>query len=124
MDGDLGAKLESVLSDPDQMQKLTQMAMSMMGQTTPAVGATEETQTAEAEAAAVPIGDTKLLSALGKAFSGGKGKTTRSTALLTAMRPYMRPEKQEKLDRAMKIARMVNIAGMVLREYGGSGDGI
>ena len=120
MDGDLGARLESILSDPDQMAKITEMAKGLMGQMgqTPPETPAPETAT---ESAAVPAADTKLLSALGRAFSGG-GKT-RSTALLMAMRPYMKQEKQEKLDRAMKIAQMVNIAGTVMREYGG-GNGI
>ena len=64
------------------------------------------------------------MSKLGRAFAGeGLGKS-RSTALLMAMRPYMKPEKQEKLDRAMQIARMANIAGLVMNQYGGGGHGV
>lgn len=118
MDGDLGAKLEAVLSDPAQMEKLTQMAKGLMGQ----MGGPAADSAPEPPAAGDQLreGDAKFLSAIGKAFAGGGG-TSRSTALLLAMRPYMRPEKQEKLDRAMKIARMANIAGAVMREYGGHG---
>ena len=124
MDGELGAKLEAILSDPQQMEKITQMAMGLMGSTATAsdsAGAALSADTPPAPSASVldSLGDTRLLSALGKAFSGGTDKN-RSTALLVAMRPYMRPEKQEKLDRAMKIARMVHIAGAVMKEYGGT----
>ena len=133
MDGDLGSMLESILSDPGQMEKFTQMAQSLMGQMgqnppgTSGSPEPAEQPVAVSEAPAAPAAlslptDTRLLSALGKAFAGGGGKS-RSTALLVAMRPYMRPEKQEKLDRAMKIAQMVNVAGTVMREYGG-GHGI
>lgn len=122
MDGELGDRLNAILSDPAQMEKIAQMAKGLMGQS----GAQGE---APASPAAAPVeagsqGDARLLSALGKLFSGGQEGSSRSTALLVAMRPYMRPEKQEKLDRAMKIARMVHIAGAVMREYGGGGDGI
>ena len=129
MDGDLGTALQSILSDPGQMEKLTKMAqglMGQMGQSAPAEdapAAQTETPAASVLDSLVPPGDTRLLSALGKAFAGGGGKS-KSTALLVAMRPYMRPEKQEKLDRAMKIAQMVNVAGTVMREYGGGGNGI
>ena len=125
MDGELGAKLETILSDPEQMEKITQMAMGLMGSAAPASDSGSESDAAPAAAAAPSggildsLGDTRMLSALGKAFSGGAEKS-RSTALLVAMRPYMRPEKQEKLDRAMQIARMVHIAGAVMKEYGGA----
>ena len=113
MENDLSAALESVLSDPAQMEKLTEMAKGLLGQAGQAPA-----QTPAAETAAPPTAaDSRLLAALGKAFAGG-GERSRSTALLVAMRPYMKPEKQEKLDRAMQIARMVHIAGAVAKEYG------
>ena len=116
MDGDLGAFLQSVLSDPEQMEKITQMAQGLMGQ----ARSPDPAPAPQEEPRAAPMGETRLLSILSKAMASGAGKG-RSTALLTAMRPYMRPEKQEKLDRAMKIARMVNVARTVMGEYGGGG---
>ena len=129
MDSDLSAKLESILSDPKQMQQLTQMAQGLMGQLgaspdqTPAGEETPPAASVSDALSAITSSDTKLLSTLGKAFSGGREKS-RSTELLTAMRPYMKPEKQEKLDRAMKVARMVHIAGAVMKEYGGGDHGV
>lgn len=129
MDGDLGTALQSILSDPGQMEKLTQMAQGLMGQLGQSPSA-EDSGPAQSEAPTASVLDslsppteTRLLSALGKVFAGGGGKT-RSTALLVAMRPYMRPEKQEKLDRAMKIAQMVHVAGIVMKEYGGDRLGV
>ena len=114
MDGDLNSALNAILSDPGQMEKISAMARDLFGQGGGQPGT--ETESAPLEAAAnVPAMDTRIMSALGKAFAGG-GQKSRSTALLVAMRPYMKPEKQEKLDRAMQIARMVNIAGTVMRE--------
>lgn len=122
MDGDLGARLQSVLSDPDQMAKLGEMAKGLMGQLGQDPPPAEQ-QSNDAQPQEIPAADTRLLSALGRALAGGGENNSRSTALLMAMRPYMKPEKQEKLDRAMKIARMAHIAGTVMREYGG-GNGI
>ena len=112
MDGELGDKLQQILSDPGQMEKLSKMAQELFGG-----GAAPAQETPAAPAAGDTEPDARLLAALGKAFSGG-GDRGRSTALLAAMRPYMRPEKQEKLDKAMQIARMVHIAGAVVKEYG------
>ncbi|MCD8321621.1 MAG: hypothetical protein LUC89_01880 [Oscillospiraceae bacterium] len=126
MDGDLSDRISAVLSDPEQMGKIAQMAKNLMG------GAGESESVPNEDSASAPEGnglamsggDAKLLAALGRMFSSGQEKNSKSAALLMAMRPYMRPEKQEKLDRAVKIAQMVHIAGAVMREYGGSGDGI
>lgn len=117
MNGDMGAMLESILSDPRQMEKIAEMARGLMGET-----GTEKKETGEHAAAQEVMGtagaEAGLFSALGKML-GGKPRESRSTALLMAMRPYMRPEKQEKLDRALKITRIVHVAGAVMKEYGG-----
>ncbi len=128
MDGDIGTFIQSVLSDPEQMAKITQMAQGIMQQpeqALPAAAAEEDRPSAEpadsrsaGQTPAFSPGEMKLFSALTKAFSAGGGKS-RSTELLLAMRPYMKAEKREKLDRAMKIARMAHIAGTVMKEYGG-----
>ena len=108
MDSDIGSLIQSVLSDPEQMAKLTDMAQGLLG------GAAPEPEQKKAE---MPDSDAKLLAALGKSLGGS---SSRSTALLMAMRPYMKPEKQEKLDRAMKLSQMVRIAQTVMGQIGGS----
>ena len=117
MDGELGERLQQILSDPAQMEKLSAMAKDLFGQAGAAPAGEPATPAAAAGQSGTAMPDAKLLSALGKAFSGASDKS-RSTALLVAMRPYMKPEKQEKLDRAMQIARIVHIAGAVVKEYG------
>lgn len=117
MDGEIGDLLQSVLSDPEQMGKIASMAQSLMG------GASDAPQEAPAVPAAKPKNEAKLLSAL-TGMLGGRGEQTRSTALLAAMRPYMKPEKQEKLDRAMQAAKLARIAGTVMKELGGGEHGL
>ena len=120
MNDELGSMLESVLSDPQQMGKIAEMARSLMGGTSSTGSQMEES--AQAEKAGGSSGS-NAFSVIGELL-GGKQSQSRSTALLMAMRPYMRPEKQEKLDRAMKIARIVHIAGSVMKEYGGDFFGV
>lgn len=118
MDNDLGAMLESVLSDPAQMEKIAHMAQSLMGGNSP-VAENRESPGSETTGQETPhVNGGNILSMLGKTFGGSRPKS-RSTQLLLAMRPYMRPEKQEKLDRAIKIAEIVHVAGFVMKEYGG-----
>lgn len=123
MDGDIGQMLQSVLGDPEQIRKITAMAQSLMSsETEPGTSSIPEPVTSPGKTLGSGS-EAKLLSAL-SGMMGQKGEQSRSAALLSAMRPYMRPEKQEKLDRAMQIARMVRIAGTVMREWGGGRDGI
>ncbi len=122
MDGDLAARLEAVLSDPGQMEKLAKMAGELLGGKDAAARSGEGRPDAVPAPPVSPALDQKVLSALSRNFGGGE--KNRSTALLLAMRPYMKPEKQEKLDRAMQIARMARIAGTVMEQLGGSGHGL
>lgn len=125
MDGDIGTLMQSVLSDPEQMAKITQLAQGLMGQSNADQSdhVEERTETPSREPERGGLTDGKLLSALTKAMAAGK-QGGRSSALLTAMRPYLRPEKQGKLDRAFELARMVHIAGAIMGEMGGRRDGI
>lgn len=120
MDSDLGAMLESVLSDPAQMEKIAHMAQSLMGGDIPSNDGDREDKSVTDLGAQPQQKDSRgsIFSLLGKTF-GGNHQKSRSTQLLLAMRPYMRPEKQEKLDRAIKIAEIVHVAGFVMKEYGG-----
>lgn len=110
MDADIGSMIQSVLSDPAQMEKITRMAQGLMGG--------EPDPPKAPEPAPVSEGDTKLLGALARTL-GGRSENSRSTALLMAMRPYMKPEKQEKLDRALRLTNMLRIAQAVLGQMGG-----
>lgn len=120
MDSDLGTMLESVLSDPAQMEKIAHMAQSLMGGGLPSDEEGRESKSVSDQGTQSQQKESggNIFSLLGKTFGGNRPKS-RSTQLLLAMRPYMRPEKQEKLDRAIKIAEIVHVAGFVMKEYGG-----
>lgn len=118
MNGDMGAMLESILSDPKQMSQIAEMARSLMGEGASRAESERQGLPPESEHGKQPEMAQSMISSLGKLFGERQGES-RSTALLMAMRPYMRPEKREKLDKAMKITRIVHIAGAVMKEYGG-----
>lgn len=114
MNEELEARLGAILSDPQQMEALKAMANSLMG------GASEpETETAEQTPEA---GDGGLLARL-KKLSGG-GRASESEQLLRAMQPYMRPQRRTRIDRALKLTRLIGIAAAVMRQYGGELDGL
>ena len=119
MENDIGELLQSVLSDPEQMGKIASMARNLMeGET-----GSKETAAEPPEPIAPPRTDARLLAAL-TGMLGKSREQSRAAALLNAMRPYMRPEKQEKLDRALQAARLAHMAGAVMKELGGSQNGV
>ena len=110
---ELEERINSVLSDPAQLEKLTGLAQRLMGgaDTPPA-----------AEAPSVP--DVGLLAKLAAGLKGAESEPGRERALLAAMRPYLSEGRREKMDRAVKLARMAKLAQRVLGEMGGGHDAL
>lgn len=111
MNEELEARLGSLLSDPQQMEKIKAMAQSLMGD----MGAGEATAAEETK----PTGGA-LAALLGRSAGGG-GESER---LLRAMQPYMRPKRRTKIDRALKLTRLIGLAETMLEQYGGELDGL
>lgn len=116
MNEELEARLGSILSDPQQMEKLKAMANSLLGG--PAEAGTEKPEETPASAP----GGGGLLGLLGKASAGGR--TSESEQLLRAMQPYMRPKRRTKIDRALKITKLIGLAETMMQQYGGELDGL
>lgn len=111
MNEQLEARIGSILSDPQQMERLQAVAQSLLG--APAADKPQETE------AAPPLPE-GLMGLLGKASSGG----SESERLLRAMQPYMRPKRRSKIDRALKLTRLIGLAETMLEHYGGELDGL
>lgn len=113
---ELEDKINSLLSDPEQMEKITQMARSLMG------GAPQaETESREDD---MPGGlgiDAASLQRLGRMLSRGAGQKPQERALLEAMKPYLSEKRRSKMDKAIKLARLAKIAQMAMGEMGGDG---
>lgn len=103
-------KLNSVLGDPAQMEKIADLAKKLMG----GDGGTET-------AAPRPQGDLELdpglIKRIGRLMNGGGDDKQR---LLQAMEPYLSEKRRVKMDKALKIARLARIVRVMGEE---SGDG-
>ena len=107
---DFEDRLNSILNDPAQMEMITSMAKSLMGP--------QETPKAE------PVFenlDPAMLGRLTGAFQS-MNRTDDKQALLNAMKPYLSPRRQEKLERAMKLAKMIHVAEIAFGTFGGGGN--
>lgn len=107
---ELEDRLNSILSDPEQMARINSLAQSLMG------GAGDAPQTGDpagrdsAPESALPG---KLAALLGQQSGDGDKR-----ALLEAMKPYLSEKRRGKLDRAMRLTRMAKLARLAMGEMG------
>ena len=100
-------KLHAILSDPKEMERITRLAGELMGG-----GGAEAPPGAGAPDAGLPQ---RLASLLGGAGSGDKA------ALVSALAPYLQPERRARLQKALRLAGVLRLAGATLREEGERG---
>ena len=105
---DLESRLNSVLGDPQQMEKITKLAQSLLSGT----GGKESSE------ATGDFGfDPELFGRLSRLMSTDSGKEQK---VLEAMSPYLSEKRRGKMDRALKIAKLARIARMAAEESGGN----
>ena len=96
-------RLRAILSDPSEMERISRLAAELMG------GGAEQTPPDDGP-------DSALLRRISGLLGGAGGGD--KTALVNALAPYLRPERQERLRRALRLAGMLRLAGTAMREEG------
>lgn len=99
---DLHGAIDRLMQDPAEFQRLSRMAQELLG------GAPEE----EPPAPAAP----DFAALLRAAKSAGDSDTQK---LLGAMKPFLARRRQEKLGRAMRLAKLASVAELALGQMGG-----
>ena len=130
-------QLNSILGNQEAMSQIMALARSLSGEQPPpaetdgqAVPPAEEGDTAYVPVAAEPASAPDLSAMLGqmdpKMLRLGmevmrqiQSTSDRNAALLNALRPFLREERQARLDRAMQIARMARAIRVSLSVLGG-----
>ncbi len=123
-------KLGAILNDPLAMSKIMAIAQSLDGgkegaQEAPApepeAAAPEPTPAAEA-----PAGldlDPRLMAAGMQALAAWRGPDDSRTALLQSLRPFVKPERYGKLDKAVRVTKLSRVIRAALDTFkGGEGD--
>ena len=120
-------KLNSILSNPDAMRQIMSFAQSLEGSAD--VGATSAQETAEKAADAQSGSDAgsrsssalfddfdpRLLGELVHVMQGSAHTdANKNAALLAALRPFLKAERQVKLEQAMKLARLSQAIQLML----------
>lgn len=132
-------KLNSLLSDPGAMSQIMQLAQSLSGgaeQTPPPPPQGPPPVSPAPPPPSVPQSPDLLSSLTG--LAGGMDPTllmrflplvqelgnqnSNARQLLYALRPYLRPERQEKVERAIQLARLFHLGKKFLAGWGGLKD--
>ena len=123
-------KLNSILSNPDAMSQIMQLAQSLGGGEAASAPSAPPPQPGPPPAAgggdllSSLMGgggmDPKLLSRLLPLIQelGGQ-RDSNARNLLYALRPYLRSDRQEKVERALQLARLFHLGRKFLAEWGG-----
>lgn len=116
---ELEERINAVLGDPAQMEKITKMARSLMG------GGGNEQQPPSAQSGADMLGnlglDGETMSRISRLISS-QSSPGAGQAMLEAMRPYLSDKRRQKVDKALKIARLAKLAGLAMGEMEGGGN--
>ena len=117
---DLSEKLTQLLSSPEGMAKI-QTVMAALG------GEGAEPPKAEAAPPPAPAGGLPDLSAMTKLLPllSNMGQDNEDTRLLQALRPYLRGEREQRLDETVRLLKMMRLLPLLQEQgiLGGSRNG-
>lgn len=123
---ELEDKINGILGDPAQMEKIAGLAKSLMGGSDSGSDTAEKAKSAGGglDSLMQSLGgdsaiDPAMLARLSRAFSSGAGEKKQERALLEAMKPYLSEKRRSKMDKAIKLARLASIARIAMGEMGG-----
>lgn len=119
--GDLEEKLNAVLSDPGAMEQIMALAQSLGGGSSGSSAGNPAPEQAKEGPDPFEGLDPELLQ-MGMRLLGEYQGANPGVTLLEALRPFLRPERQAKVDQAVRIARLgraVRVAMAAMREREG-----
>lgn len=123
--GELDEKLNAILGNPQAMSQIMALAQSLGGGQSGPPAAVEEhaSQMQEEETPSAPFGelDPRMMQLGMRLLQEYQREDERKTALLTALRPFVKEERYEKLDRAVQLARLSRMIRVALEELGKGG---
>lgn len=112
---DLEETLHSLLSDPETMGQLQALA-SQLG--LDGAAPSEDGEEAPGQAPSPPPFDLEEIGQMGRLlelFQTSQQTDPQADALIAALRPYLRPERQRKLDQAVRLAGLSRAARQAYR---------
>lgn len=106
----LEEKLSEILNNPESMAQILSMAKSL---------GMEPEQPGEAPPRTPPPADPEMVQGLLRLMEQVRQGDGKQEALLQALKPYLAPERRDRIDQALQIARISHLAGAALGSCGG-----
>lgn len=121
---DLAGKLSELLESPDGMDSIRSMAQSLLGDKDLSdlglpdlnLGGNSEQESSHETESGGPGGspiDMQTMMKLGQAFSKMGNQSDDRTRLLLAIRPHLSDERQDRVDTAVKLLKLVSVMPML-----------
>ena len=111
---DVNEKLNALLSDPGSMAQIMQLAQQLSG--SPSRSPPPQ---AVPQRAPLPAIDPQVIAKYLPLLQELTRDTSQTTQLLYALRPFLKDGKQNKVERAARLARLITIGKRFLSEGGG-----
>lgn len=111
---DLAQKLQSLLSDPESMRNLSELAGMLQASDTANTAETEKENNCTSAQEPLPFDFAKLL-AVGQALSSVQQDET--TSLILALKPHLSAQRAKRADQAVQMLRLYTAAS-ILQENG------
>lgn len=108
-------KINSLLSNPEEMGKLAKMAAKLMD------GGLLEGAAPQQEPEESGL-DPSMVATIGKIMKGLGGPSGGKKDLVSALCPYLEEGRRRRLEKAMRMAQVVKVAGTAFSEFGGDRD--
>lgn len=106
---DFDEKLNSILNDPGSMAQIMQLAQSLSGGASNAAPPPPPAPPADGDAPAEGFDPQTLRRFLPLLKEMQSGESSHASQLLLALKPYLKAEKQDKVGRAIQIARLIRM---------------
>lgn len=123
----LEEQLNQILGDPQAMEQIMALAQSLSGKQEEERQPEEDTQPPAEHDSPSPLSaldglDPRLLRMGMGLLSEYSAQDDKKTALLAALKPFLKPERQEKMDQAVRIARLTRVIRTALRMFRDRGE--
>jgi len=122
--GDFENKMNDLLKSPESMEQILKLARSLSGNSDEQKSGTERSEPGNVhEQPETPESgggiDPKLMGLFGAALKE-YGSPNDKAALISALKPYLKSDRREKIDKALQIAKLAKMAKTVIPEFGGT----
>ena len=116
-------KLNKILSSPEELGKIMGLARSLSGSSQDGGSVPQPAGGQEPGGLTSMLGnvDPKVLALLSRVLGEYSSNDNDKTALISALKPYLREDRREKIDRAAQVAKLARLAKSAFSEFSGGG---